>query len=137
MTLDDNESASRASRYWTRLFGESELPRQHASGKRTTPRRDTRSSSRRHDYLIAYAKDKSPVSFTWLGRDNGAPEHYTMVDNDERNTPWKPLQRGGQHVTTTGRRRPTCHFALSGRSRRCSRSCRTAPTAHGNGEPKR
>ncbi len=111
MTLDDNE-AHRALGMLDEIFGEENFLGVVIWEKADSPRMDADFFSTSHDYLIAYSKNKTSVSFHRLGEeDDSPPEHYNMEDDEGRKYYLKPLRAmGGQGETREAR--PKLFFEL-------------------------
>ena len=111
MTLDDNEM-HRARLILDEIFGEANFLGVVVWEKSDSPRMDADYFSNRHDYVIAYAKDKPQAVFHRLGsEDDEPPEHYNMVDEEGRPYYLKPLRAmGGQGETREAR--PKLYYKL-------------------------
>jgi adenine-specific DNA-methyltransferase len=104
ITLDDNEM-HHARGLLDSIFGGSNSLGVAIWEKADSPRMDADFFSTSHDYVIAYAKDKSRVVFQRLDRDDDEPpEHYNMKDEEGRKYYLKPLRAmGGQGETREAR----------------------------------
>ncbi len=111
VTLDDNEMHNARGMLDT-IFGAENFLGVIAWEKADSPKMDADFFSTSHDYIIAYAKEKSQVLFQMLGwEDDEPPAHYTQEDEDGRKYYLKPLRAmGGQGETREAR--PNLFFAL-------------------------
>lgn len=111
ITLDDNEMHN-ARGILDAIFGAGNFLGVVAWEKADSPRMDADYFSTSHDYVIAYAKDKSLVRFQRLGsEDDAPPDHYNMEDDEGRKYYLKPLRAmGGQGETREAR--PKLYYAM-------------------------
>jgi adenine-specific DNA-methyltransferase len=112
MTLDDNEN-HRARLVLDEIFGEQNLLATVIWEKAASPRMDADYFSTRHDFMLAYAKDKLKVTFHRLDEDE-EPPHYNLEDKSGptiRKYYLKPLRAmGGQGETREAR--PKEYFGM-------------------------
>jgi len=109
MTLDDNEN-HRAHAILDEIFAEQNFLATVIWEKGDSPRMDADYFSTRHDYMLAYAKDKKQVIFHRLEEEEPAP-HYKEEDETGRKYYLKPLRAmGGQGETREAR--PNLYFPL-------------------------
>jgi adenine-specific DNA-methyltransferase len=110
MTLDDNEMHN-ARGMLDAIFGQENFLGVVIWEKADSPKMDADYFSTSHDYLIAYAKSKAGVIFQRVGKEDEAPDHYSMEDEDGRKYYLKPLRAmGGQGETRESR--PNLFFGL-------------------------
>jgi adenine-specific DNA-methyltransferase len=109
MTLVDNEQ-HRAQAILDEIFAEQNFLATVIWEKGDSPRMDADYFSTRHDYMLAYAKDKQQVIFHRLEEEEPAP-HYKQEDEFGRKYYLKPLRAmGGQGETREAR--PNLYFPL-------------------------
>ena len=109
ITLDDNEQ-HRAQVILGEVFGEENFLATVIWEKGDSPRMDAHYFSTRHDYMLAYAKDKLQVTFHRLEEEE-PPPHYNQEDESGRKYYLKPLRAmGGQGETREAR--PNLYFAM-------------------------
>lgn len=110
--IDDNEMHG-LRLLMDEIFGQANLLSTIVWEKGDSPRMDVEHFSSRHDYVIAYAKDISKVTFNRESYDNGSlPAHYNREEEDGRRYYTKPLRAmGGQGEKREAR--PNLYYALT------------------------
>jgi adenine-specific DNA-methyltransferase len=109
--LDDNEG------HYCKVMMDEVFGRENFLGtviweKSDSPRMDAEFFSSRHDYIFAYARNKTSVKFLRIEENDAPPEHYSKTDEKGRRYYTKPLRAmGGQGDSREAR--PNLYFKLT------------------------